>query len=117
MIPGLFSNIRVIDLTTDVAGPFATKLYADYGADVIKVEPISGDISRHMGPFHQDDPHPEKSLSFLFLNCNKRGVTLNLETNLGQKILRELIKDADLLIENNPPGYICLLYTSDAADE
>ncbi|PZC51119.1 MAG: formyl-CoA transferase/CoA:oxalate CoA-transferase [Chloroflexi bacterium] len=106
MIPGLFGNIRVIDLTTDVAGPFATKLFADYGADVIKVEPISGDISRQMGPFHEDDPHPEKSLSFLFLNCNKRGITLNLETRLGQKILRELIKDADLLIENNPPGHM-----------
>ena len=103
---GPFNKLRVIDLATEVAGPFATKLFADYGADVIKVEPVGGEPSRRMGPFHEDDPHPEKSLTFLFLNCNKRGVTLNLETEAGRKMFRELVRGADLLVESNPPGYL-----------
>ena len=106
MVAGPFTKFRVIDLTTDVAGPFATKLFADYGADVVKVEPLHGDPSRSIGPFHKDDPHPEKSLLFLFLNCNKRSVTLDIETAAGIKILRELVAGSDVLMENYPAGYL-----------
>ena len=69
------SDLRIIDLTHGIAGPYCTKLLADYGADVIKVEkPGSGDYARALGPFPDDAPHPEKSGIFLFLNTNKRGV-------------------------------------------
>ena len=70
------SDLRVIDLTHGIAGPYCTKLLADFGADVIKVErPGSGDYARAEGPFPQDVPHPEKSGLFLHLNTNKRSVT------------------------------------------
>lgn len=99
------SDVRVLDLTWHIAGPWCTKLLADYGADVIKVErPGTGDPSRGMGPFLKDDPHPEKSGLFLYLNTNKRGVTLNFKTEAGKKILKEMIRDADILVESFSPG-------------
>ena len=98
------SDVKVIDLTYHIGGPFCTKLLADYGADVIKIEnPDGGDIARRKGPFPGDIPHPEKSGTFLYLNTNKRGMTLNLETNTGRNILKELVKDADILVENFEP--------------
>ncbi len=98
------SDVRVLDLTHYVAGPYCTKLLADYGADVIKVEkPGVGDGARRMGPFLGDDPHPEKSGLFLHLNTNKKGITLNLKTKTGTAILNQLIKDADILVENFEP--------------
>ena len=99
-------QFRVIDLSTDIAGPFCTKWLADYGADVIKVEPPSGDPARSIGPFFKDDPHPEKSLLYFYLNCNKRGVTLNIETAAGRELLLSLLKDADVLIESYRPGFL-----------
>ena len=72
-------DLRILDLTHYVAGPVCTKVLADFGADVIKVErPGTGDPARHLPPFPNDSPHPEKSGLFLYLNNNKRGVTLNL---------------------------------------
>jgi crotonobetainyl-CoA:carnitine CoA-transferase CaiB-like acyl-CoA transferase len=98
---------KVIDLSQEIAGPFCTKLLADYGADVIKVEPPHvGDKARHMGPFKDDHPHPEKSGLFLYLNTNKRSLTLNLETATGRQILRRLVEGADILVESYPPGYL-----------
>ena len=62
-------QFRIIDLSTGIAGPFCTKYLADYGADVIKIElPGVGDQARSMGPFFHNEPHPEKSLLFLYLN-------------------------------------------------
>ena len=107
MITNAYGKYRIIDLSTNIAGPFCTKLFADYGSDVIKVEAIGvGDPARSLGPFFRDDPHPEKSLLFLYLNGNKRGVTLNIQSAIGRKILLELIKGADMLIESFPPGYL-----------
>ncbi len=98
------SDVRVLDLTWHIAGPACTKFFADYGADVIKVErPDGGDPARRLGPFCGDDPHPEKSGLFLFLNTNKRGITLDLKTRTGQKILKALVKDVDVLVENFSP--------------
>ena len=100
-------QFRIIDLSTGVAGPLCTKMFADYGSDVIKVEPPgSGDPSRSIGPFFHDDPHPEKSLLFFYLNCNKQGVTLNPETVAGRNLLLSLIEDADVLVESFPAGYL-----------
>ncbi len=100
----VLSDIRVIDLTHYVAGPYCTKLLADFGADVIKVErPRTGDPARRLGPFPGDQAHPEKSGLFLFLNTNKRSITLNLKSETGRKILLDLVKTADILVENFSP--------------
>ncbi len=99
------SGIKVLDLTHYIAGPYCTKLLADYGAEVIKIErPGIGDGSRRLGPFYGDDPHPEKSGFFLSLNTNKTGITLNLKSRAGLKILKELVRDSDILVENFSPG-------------
>jgi crotonobetainyl-CoA:carnitine CoA-transferase CaiB-like acyl-CoA transferase len=97
------SDVRVLDLTHHISGPYCTKLLADNGAAVIKVERPGGDPARMMGPFLGDDPHPEKSGLFLHLNTSKRGVTLNLKTEAGKKILRELLNGVDILVENFAP--------------
>lgn len=97
------SGYRVLDL----AGPLGfhcTKLLADMGADVIKIEPPGGDAARKTPPFKNDVPHPEKSLYFLHYNTNKRGVTLNLESNDGRAMFLELARSADVVVETFEPG-------------
>ena len=104
------SDLRVIDLTNGIAGPYCTKLLADFGADVIKVErPSSGDYARRLGPFPGDISHPEKSGIFLFLNTNKRGITLDLKTTGGVEALKELVRGADILVESFKPGVMARL--------
>ncbi len=98
------SGVLVLDLSQGVPGPYCTKLLADYGAEVIKVEPPAGDCSRRAGPFHNDRPHPEGSGLFLHLNTNKRSITLNPGTAAGLKILKELAGRADILVESLGPG-------------
>jgi crotonobetainyl-CoA:carnitine CoA-transferase CaiB-like acyl-CoA transferase len=101
----VLSDLKVLDFTWHIAGPYCTKLLADYGADVIKVErPEDGDLTRHMGPFFNDDPHREKSGLFLHLNTNKKSISLNIKSDLGKKVVKELIKDVDILVENFRPG-------------
>ncbi|MEE9284161.1 MAG: CoA transferase, partial [Dehalococcoidia bacterium] len=93
MHDGALWHIRVLDLTEHLAGPYCTKLLADYGAEVIKVErPDSGDVARRLGPFPGDRPDPEASGLFVYLNANKKSVTLNLKTAAGQALLRELVR-------------------------
>jgi crotonobetainyl-CoA:carnitine CoA-transferase CaiB-like acyl-CoA transferase len=87
-----------------VAAAYAAKLMADLGAEVIKVEEPDGDAARRRGPYPGHIPHPEKSGLFLYLNTNKLGVTLNLQTSKGQGLLQRLIQDADLLIHNYSPA-------------
>ena len=97
-------GIRVIDLTRHIAGPYCTKLLADYGAEVVKIEqPAVGDPCRSMGPFPQDEPHPERSLLFAYLNTNKQSVTLDLKSEDGRHIFRELLTKSDLVVENFHP--------------
>jgi CoA:oxalate CoA-transferase len=99
------SGIKVLEFSEFISGPYCGKLLANMGAEVIKLErPGSGDKARSWGPFPQDLPHPEKSGLFLFLNTDKHGITLNLETALGLKIIKELVKWADILIESSPKG-------------
>ena len=99
------ADVRVLDLTWYFTGPYCTKILADYGAQVLKVErPDIGDPARGFGPFQNDDPHPEKSAVFFFLNCNKRGITLNLKSALGKKIIFDLVKDTDIVVESFAPG-------------
>ena len=101
----LIPPYRVLDLT-DESGVFCTKLLADYGADVVRIEAPSGDPLRAKGPFPNDEPHPEKSLSFLFYNTNKRSITLNLQTEDGQSLFRRLAEKADSVVESLPVGYL-----------
>lgn len=98
------AGIKVLDLTHYIAGPYCTKMLADYGAEVTKIErPGIGDGARRMGPFFGDDPHPEKSGLFLYLNTNKRSITLNLKSEAGVTMFKELVKDSDILVENFSP--------------
>jgi CoA:oxalate CoA-transferase len=98
------SGIRVLELCRDVAGAFAGRLFADFGADVIKIEPPGGDPTRRMGPFPGDRPHPEQSGLFLHLNRNKRGITLRLEEPSGRALFRRLAATADVVLESFGPG-------------
>ena len=107
-------GLRIVDLTQGVAGPYCTKLFSDYGAEVIKIErPWGGDVSRRAGPFPDDAPHPERSGLFLELNTGKQSLTLNLKSATGQQILRRLIADADLVYESFRPGTLGRLGLTD----
>ena len=97
-------DVRVIDLTRYTAGPFCTRLLADYGADVVKVEPPGGDPSRALPPFAGDEPGVERSGLFLFLNTGKRSVVLDLKAEADREQLLGLVRDADVLVENFRPG-------------
>jgi crotonobetainyl-CoA:carnitine CoA-transferase CaiB-like acyl-CoA transferase len=103
MSDGALTGLKIIELGQMVSAPYCAKLFADYGADVVKVEPPAGDAARRWGPFPDDEPHPEKSGLFLFLNTNKRGVTLDVTTSTGRDRFLQLVADADALIENNLP--------------
>src|SRR5207247_2796153 len=85
-------------------GFHCSKLLADMGADVIKIEPPGGDEARRVPPFKDDSPHPEKSLYFLHFNTNKRGITLDIEKPDGRAILLELARKADVLVESYRPA-------------
>lgn len=97
-------GIKVLDLTHHIAGPCATKLLADFGADVLKVERPEGDPARAIGPFLHDLPGADRSGLFLDLNTNKRSITLNIKSSLGAEIVKELARDADVVIESFKPG-------------
>lgn len=100
-------DVRVIELAEGTAGPYAGKLFADYGADVVKIEkPGKGDVSRRRGPFPGDVPDTEQSLQFLFLNTNKRSITLDIRKTAGMDILRKMVIDADILILDILPADI-----------
>ncbi len=102
---GLLKEIKVLDLSDEKAS-FCSKLLADMGANVIKVEKPGGDSSRMIGPFWGGSPHPERSLSFFYNNTNKLGITLNLKHNTGRDLFKKLIRKADVVVESFPPGYL-----------
>ncbi len=101
----LLTGLRVLDLT-DQKAAFCSKLLADMGACVIKVERPGGDTSRNAGPFTGNEPHPEKSLSFFYNNTGKSGITLNIKHKEGKKIFFDLIKKNDVIVESFSPGYL-----------
>jgi crotonobetainyl-CoA:carnitine CoA-transferase CaiB-like acyl-CoA transferase len=104
---GPLAGVRVLDLTHHITGPYCTKLFADYGAEVIKIEdPEGGDAARRMGPFLKDDPHLEKSGLFLHLNSSKKSVTVDIETRAGRDIVLKLAKDADIVVESFSPDFL-----------
>src|SRR5947209_19442599 len=101
---GPLAGIRVVDVTTALAGPFATMLLADLGADVIKVEPPSGDIPRFAGPFMRDDAERAYGGYFGSVNRNKRGITLDLKDAGDRELLLDLIDRSDAVVENFRAG-------------
>ena len=98
---GPLSGIRVIDLTSMISGPVATMMLADQGADVIKVESLSGDLVRGAGPNRSGI-----TSTFISSNRSKRSLALNLKTPEGAEILRDLLRTADVLVQNFRPGTI-----------
>ena len=101
------SDITVIDASSYISGPFCTKYLADMGATVIKVEsPRGGDVSRRLSPFYNDTPSSDGSGVFLFMNANKQGITLDLETDTGRDIFLELVAKADVLVEDFHPDFL-----------
>ena len=100
-----FNEVAVLDCTEGIAGGYCTKLLADFGATVIKIEkPGMGDNTRRIGPFLNDELNIEKSGTFFYLNTNKKSITLNLETELGKNLFLKLLEKADVVIENFAPG-------------
>ncbi len=105
MTPGALEGMKIVEYCNMVSGPYCSKLLADMGADVLKVEPpFTGDDSRRRGPFPGDVPHQEKSGLFLYLNSNKKGLTLDPKKPEGKEIFKKLIEKTDVLIEDRPPG-------------
>ena len=105
MTEDVLSDLRVIELSQGIAGPYCGKLLAEYGADVVKVEPPGkGDRSRRLGPFPDDISHPERSGLFLHLNTGKKSVTLDISAESGALIVRQLLANADVLVESCWPG-------------
>ncbi len=102
--PQSLSGVRIVDLTHHIMGPVSTRLLADQGADVIKVERTgTGDPARHMGPFLNDSPSPEASGLFYHLNTNKRSITLDLKSRAGRRVLLALAGQAHILVESFSP--------------
>ena len=92
------SDLRVVDISQGIAGPYATKLLADSGALVTKVEPPGGDYTRRLGPFPDDVPDPEQSGLYLHLNTSKRSMTLDVSVPSGQVVLKKLLANADVFV-------------------
>jgi crotonobetainyl-CoA:carnitine CoA-transferase CaiB-like acyl-CoA transferase len=105
-LPGPLSDITVLDLTHYITGPYATKLLADYGANVIKVERPGGDPARNLGPFKGGKPHPERSGTFFYFNTNKRSIALDLRHERGTDVLSRLLDGADVVVESFRPGVL-----------
>ncbi len=127
---GPIADVRVLDLTVGIAGPYATKLLADYGADVVKVEPPGGDFTRRLGPFPwgaagdhvrgagfeadgqsgeefaREVADLERSGTFFFFNTNKRSVVVDLKTSEGRERFATLVATADVVVESFRPGVL-----------
>jgi crotonobetainyl-CoA:carnitine CoA-transferase CaiB-like acyl-CoA transferase len=102
---GCFSGIRILDLAQGGA-QICGKVFADLGADVIKIEPPGGDNSGRIAPFYKDIPDPQKSLFWFAYNTNKRSITLDIETADGREIFKRLGSTVDFIIESFAPGYL-----------
>jgi crotonobetainyl-CoA:carnitine CoA-transferase CaiB-like acyl-CoA transferase len=104
-MPGrALEGLTIIEAGTRGAATYGAKMLADLGAEVIKVEPPTGDPDRTLGPFPGNEPHRDKSGTFLYLNTNKLGVTLDLATDRGRDTLAKLAAKADALIHDYPPA-------------
>lgn len=109
-LTGPLTGVRVLEIGGGIAAPFCTRLFGQYGAEVIKIEePGAGDPTRQRGPFAGHEPNPETSIPFLYLNTNKRSVTLDLATVRGARILTDLARETDLIVDGTEPGTLARL--------
>lgn len=105
MTPQPLTPYRVLDLT-EGGYNWCGKVLGDLGADVIKVEPPGGSPTRNRGPFVDEEPNPERSLYWYAYCVNKRGITLDIETEAGRGQFRKLVSTADFVIESFEPGHL-----------
>lgn len=114
---GPLAGLRVIDASTVLAGPYATMILADLGADVVKIEPPEGDATRGWGPPWVGDPAAgtRTAAYYLAVNRNKRSIRLDLKAPDGPRVLRRLLDGADVFVENFRPGSLGRLGFDDAA--
>src|SRR5260221_2837825 len=101
---GPLTDVRIIDLTQALAGPFCTMLLADVGAEVIKIEPPGGDMSRTMGPYPRDRSITDYGAYFASVNRNKRSVVLDIKSEAGRDAIFKLVATADAVVENAKAG-------------
>src|SRR6202171_1048178 len=101
-MPGPLHGVRVLDLTGVVSGPFATMFLADQGADVLKIEPIGGDITRRSRA--TIDQAGEFSALFISSNRGKRSLSIDIKSEIGREVLAKLVAQADVLVQNFRPG-------------
>src|SRR5439155_23749575 len=97
-------GLTVIEHNRTGAAAYAANLMADLGAELIKLEPPTGDPDPYLGPFPGREPHTEKSGTFLYLNCNKQSMTLDITTDSGLEVLESLLREADAFIHDLPPA-------------
>ncbi len=109
---GPLTGLRVLELANET-GHFCGKLLGDLGADVIKIEPPGGEPARSIGPFVDDIPHPDRSLSFWYYNTSKRGITLDLNNDHGRAQFRRLADSADVILETRKPGFLASIGLGD----
>src|SRR6476661_7102847 len=105
MTESALDDIRVLDLAGDI-GVYATKLLADLGADVIRIEHPDGDPVRTIGPFFLDEQSPDRSLYYFNLNTNKRSITLDIARPEARPLLEKLVAKSDVVVETFEPGYL-----------
>ena len=99
--PTALPNLRVLEVASLIPGPYCGKLLASLGAEVIKAEPPGvGDPSRRRGPFPDDEPHPERSGLFLYLNTGKKSITLDLHNPARRDLLRQLVSRVDMVVHD-----------------
>jgi len=101
----LLTPYHVLDLTSET-GLMCGKMLGDLGADVVIAEPPRGHPARSIGPFYKDEVHPEKSLFWFAFNTSKKGVTLDITHPAGRRLLQELVRHADIVVESYAPGYL-----------
>ncbi|TMB67944.1 MAG: hypothetical protein E6J43_07480 [Chloroflexi bacterium] len=100
------SDLRILDLSRGIAGAFCTRLFAEFGADVITLEPPSGHPLRRTGPFAADRPHSEAGALWLYLAASKRSATLNIETPTGLQLFRTMVEESNIIVEDFAPAKI-----------
>lgn len=105
-------GVRVLEIGSEL-GEYCGKVLAGLGADVVRIEPPGGDVTRSYGPFYQDEPHPDRSLYFWQHNLGKRSVVLDLDTEAGRRRLSGLVRRTDVLLDSRPRGYLASLGLGD----
>ncbi|MBI4216894.1 MAG: CoA transferase [Chloroflexi bacterium] len=107
MAKGALSGLTVLEYAQGIPGPYCARMLGSLGAEVIKVEdPAGGDMARTWGPFPDHNPHPDQSGLFIYLNLNKKGISLSFKTATGRRLFKELAQQVDFLIESTPPSFL-----------